>query len=61
MSNLWGGFAPRLMWPQKAYRSKPPLGLTHHPASQMRKQPKWSREEIGIFVNNLRFVPPKER
>jgi uncharacterized protein len=56
-----GGFAPRPIRPPKAYRFPLPLGLAHHFASQMPKQPKWSREEIGTFVNNLRSVPPKAR
>ena len=48
-----GGFAPRPIRPPKAHRSRFPLGLAYHLASQMPKQPKWSREEIGTFVNNL--------
>ena len=56
-----GGFAPRPIRPKTTYRTKPKLGLAHHPASQTRKLSQWSKDEITELVNRLKSVPSEER
>ena len=56
-----GGFVPRPIRPQMAYRPERKLGLQNNPASTVRRYPKFSREEIERFVASLCDVDPANR
>jgi len=56
-----GNFAPRPIRPKRAYRGKPILGLANQPAETKRKHSKFTAEEVGAFIANLKGVPPDHR
>lgn len=56
-----GGFAPRPMRPQKAWRAELKLGLAHHPASERRRHSKFSREDIAAHVARIQHLKPEQR
>ena len=56
-----GGLALRPIRPKKVYRSQPSLGLSHHPASQVRKHTRWTQTEIGDLVDRLKDTSPEDR
>lgn len=57
--NCGGGFVPRPIRPEKAWREG--TGLVNDPAGTRRRSPSYSREEIDVLVATLRGVPPSER
>ena len=57
--NCGGGFAPRPIRPQLAWRED--AGLGSHPADTKRRRLGYSDAEISQFVNSLRDTPPEER
>ncbi|MEL6573846.1 MAG: DUF1272 domain-containing protein [Pseudomonadota bacterium] len=56
-----GGFAPRPIRPRQSYRPSKSLGLGHHPASTVRINSQWHKEEVDAQSTMLRDVPPSER
>jgi hypothetical protein len=56
-----GGFVPRPIRPQKAWRENKQLGLGHHPASHKRTHSQWGAKEIDEFVQALRDISPRDR
>jgi len=56
-----GGFAPRPVRPQNAWRPELNLGLNTHPASNERRYLKFSLEDIAGHVARLRNIPPDRR
>jgi hypothetical protein len=57
--NCGGGFAPRPIRPATEWR--PGLSVAPQPASTVRHQVSYSREEIAALSERLRQVPPHER
>lgn len=57
--NCAGGFVPRPIRPQTAWR--PGVSLTHQPASDKRVHAKYSREEIEAFAAGVKETPPQKR
>ena len=57
--NCGGGFAPRPIRPQKAWR--PGVSLEHHPASSARVRMEYSRDEAAAFARQARGVAPENR
>jgi uncharacterized protein len=57
--NCGGGFAPRPIRPQGAWRLA--TGLGTDPPSAKRRKSKHTREEIAAFVATLRDTPPSLR
>ncbi|TLP58443.1 DUF1272 domain-containing protein [Parasedimentitalea maritima] len=56
-----GGFAPRPIRPQNAWRAGLKLGLGNHPAGTNRKHSKFSLEDIKTHVERIRDLKPEER
>ncbi|MEP2718928.1 DUF1272 domain-containing protein [Pseudophaeobacter sp.] len=56
-----GGFAPRPIRPQKAYRPELKLGLANHPASDKRRFSKFTSEDIAAHVARIKDIPPEQR
>ncbi|MEP4039296.1 MULTISPECIES: DUF1272 domain-containing protein [unclassified Pseudophaeobacter] len=56
-----GGFAPRPIRPQQAYRPALKLGLVNHPASRKRHSSKFTAEDIAAHVARIKETPPQER
>lgn len=56
-----GGFAPRPIRPQRAWRQELALGLGNHPAATRRVHSKFSREDIAAHVARIRDLEPGER
>lgn len=56
-----GGFAPRPIRPQQAWRQELALGLGNHPASARRVHSKFSREDIAAHVARIRDLEPGQR
>jgi hypothetical protein len=57
--NCGGGFVPRPIRPETAWR--PGLSLAERPASLERVHASYSREDIAALSARLRDVPPAER
>ena len=57
--NCGGGFTPRPIRPQHAWRDG--TGLVHDPPGVTRRHSRYSREEIEAFAATLRGTPPTER
>jgi hypothetical protein len=57
--NCGGGFAPRPIRPQLAWREG--AGFGSHPADTKRGRLGYSDAETSQFVNSLRDTPPEER
>ena len=57
--NCGGGFVPRPIRPQKAWR--PGTGLVNNPPGIKRRHTKYSREELKAFAAELRGTPPEKR
>ena len=57
--NCGGGFVPRPIRPQGAWR--PECGLEFDPPSSVRKRASRSQDEIRALTERLRDVPPDER
>lgn len=56
-----GGFAPRPIRPQKAYRDTLKLGLANDPATTERKHTRWTRAEVDSQVVRLRDIDRRDR
>ena len=56
-----GGFAPRPIRPQTAFRPELKLGLTHNPASETRRSSKFTPEDIAAHVARIKDIPPDRR
>jgi hypothetical protein len=56
-----GGFAPRPIRPQKAYRDGLTLGLGHHPAVSERTTSRWKRAQVDALSDLLSDIPPERR
>lgn len=56
-----GGLFPRPIRPRGAWREGRKLGLSHHPASTLRRHTQWSAEEIEALVSRLENIPPGAR
>ncbi|NKB53052.1 MAG: DUF1272 domain-containing protein [Rhizobiaceae bacterium] len=56
-----GNFAARPIRPQRAYRENPKLGLQHQPAGSVRKNSKYSADDVADFVSKLHNVSPDQR
>jgi hypothetical protein len=56
-----GGFEPRPIRPQQAYRKTKELGLKHHPAVAKRTHSTYSKEEIASFVEAIKDIAPNKR
>jgi hypothetical protein len=54
--NCGGGFVPRPLRPQQAWR--PGTGLVNDPAGTKRRQTPYRRQEIEAFAEPLRDVEP---
>lgn len=57
--NCGGGFVPRPIRPKMEHR--PGENLNHHPASTIRINTKYSREEIAGFCNSINGIAPEDR
>lgn len=57
--NCGGGFAPRPVRPMREYRKG--TGLSRHPASSARVRSQHGADEIAVFVNAVKDIPPGER
>jgi uncharacterized protein len=57
--NCGGGFQPRPIRPNGAWR--PETGLGHDPHGSVRRHTKYTAGEIEAFSASLRDVPPHER
>jgi hypothetical protein len=57
--NCGGGFQPRPIRPQEAWREA--TGLAHDPPGSERRHTRYTAIEIDVFVASLRDVPPGER
>lgn len=56
-----GGFVPRPIRPQTAWRPESRLGLKNHPASENRRHSKFTRDDIDAHVSRIRDIPPAKR
>lgn len=56
-----GGFAPRPIRPQAAYRADLKLGLGNQPAGTKRYQSKFTSEDIAAHVARIKEIPPERR
>ncbi|WP_298258525.1 DUF1272 domain-containing protein [uncultured Litoreibacter sp.] len=56
-----GGFSPRPIRPQTAFRPDLKLGLGHQPADQTRRHTKFTKEDIEAHVARIRDIPPNKR
>lgn len=56
-----GGFVPRPIRPQHAYRSELKLGLGNHPAGLKRYHSKFTPEDIAAHVARIKDIPPPKR
>lgn len=56
-----GGFAPRPMRPQSAFRAELKLGLGHHPASDQRRYLKFTEQDVADHVARIKDIPPNGR
>ena len=56
-----GGFAPRPIRPQRAYRAELKLGLGNHPAGSQRHHSKFTPEDIAAHVVRIKDIPPQQR
>jgi hypothetical protein len=56
-----GGFVPRPIRPQKAWRDTLTLGLVNNPASQTRVHTKFTRADIDAHVQRIKHLAPDER
>ena len=57
--NCGGGFQPRPLRPQRAWRDG--TGLTHDPPGETRRHTRYSRDDIAGFVASVRDTPPETR
>ena len=57
--NCGGGFQPRPVRPKDAWREG--TGLGNDPPGGQRRHTPYTREQVGAFVESLRYVPPGER
>ena len=57
--NCGGGFQPRPIRPQRAWRDG--TGLVNDPAGERRRRSPYGRDEIAAFVETIRTIPPSER
>ena len=57
--NCGGGFAPRPIRPQRAWREG--AGLTSHPPDSHRRSLSYTMDQVLKLVQMLRDVPPAER
>lgn len=55
--NCGGGFTPRPIRPQKARRDG--VSLDHHPASNLRVNTRYSREQIEEFTESVKNLTPE--
>ena len=57
--NCGGGFQPRPIRPQRAWRDG--TGVINDPAGERRRRSPYDRGEIAVFVETIRTIPPAER
>ena len=57
--NCGGGFEKRPIRPRTTRR--PGVGVDHHPASATRIHTKYSRADIGAFVQGVKDIAPEDR
>jgi hypothetical protein len=57
--NCGGGFVPRPIRPQRAWREG--TGLTHDPPDARRRSLSYTMEQVLSLAESLRDVPPAER
>lgn len=57
--NCGGGFTPRPIRPQKAYRDGVSRGF--QPESDQRVQTRYTRREIHNFQRAIKAIPPQDR
>lgn len=56
-----GGFVPRPIRPQTAFRADMKLGLGNHPASTKRRHTKFTKADIDAHVARIKGMAPHER
>ncbi|MDD8021977.1 MAG: DUF1272 domain-containing protein [Paracoccaceae bacterium] len=56
-----GGFAPRPIRPQRAWRAEKRLGLAHHPASVVRVHSPYSMADIKAHIARILPLSPQQR
>ena len=56
-----GNFVPRPIRPQKSWRPEEKLGLLNHPASQVRVNTSYSRDDILLHVQRIKDFAPQDR
>lgn len=56
-----GGFAPRPIRPQNAWRANKRLGLAYHPASSERHRSPFELDEIKAHVDRIKGIAPGAR
>jgi hypothetical protein len=56
-----GGFVPRPIRPETAFRPELNLGLSHHPASTKRRYSKFSHADIAAHVARIKDISPDKR
>jgi hypothetical protein len=57
--NCGGGFVPRPIRPQRAWRAG--TGLEHDPPDTVRRSVRYSTQEVARLREELRDVPPAQR
>ncbi|ATN36150.1 urease [Rhizobium sp. ACO-34A] len=56
-----GGFAPRPIRPNNAWRPEKRLGLRYHPASTTRHHTPFTLDDIKAHVERIKDLPPGSR
>ena len=56
-----GNFVPRPIRPKISWRPEENLGLINHPASRMRVNTPFTREDIAAHVARIKDLPPEKR
>jgi hypothetical protein len=56
-----GGFTPRPIRPQTAFRPELKLGLPNHPASATRHHSKFGADDIAAHVQRIKETSPENR
>jgi hypothetical protein len=57
--NCGGGFAPRPIRPQRAWRER--TGLANDPSDSRRRRLSYTTEQVRELAETLRDVPPQQR
>lgn len=56
-----GGFVPRPIRPETAFRPELGLGLSNHPANTNRRHSKFLMKDIAAHVARIKGIPPNRR